>query len=747
MKRVFSVPAALAVCCVLAAACGCPLAAATYITNPVLSGNHVWTPQGSPYYIQTDLTIPAGSSLTVEPGVSVRFAQYKKLTVQGQLYAVGTEQNLVHFTAAADPYPNFGLVPRGSWGHIMASGASAEVHLEYCRIMYGGSNLHVPSALVAAGDGAALSVSRCVLSQCSGAAIHAVGISGLTLDGNSIQYNTGDGIFLSNCANATISGGNAALNGQFVGKSGLYAESCSGITVNGVTFNNNTTFGIRMDGCTGVSVSGCSLPYNTDGAVWFRGCQGLMGLPGSTGYGKMVFIDCTLTQNTAWDTPGLDPEIGGTVTVLPGVLLQIGPSMAVKFCQGARLDIEGTLFAHSGSTEPIYFTSLRDPNVDSAALAPWADPPAARGDWQGIRLMGPGSSADLLHCILRYAGGSGAANPATLSNNQGYLKVDRCDITESAADGLVLDSLSSNIANSIIAYNSGYGARTLMEFPAAPSALVRHTDLWENTAGNLLGFPLGSFSNLLDADPLFVDVAEGDYELLPGSPCIKAGLILPMPDEPRSVDLGAIEYEEPYETDRISEIKGLPERRRVLLHGPIVSAEPAAFYGEEFWVQQIDRACGIRVTGSSTPVRGDVLDILGRKYSDFMGAFIAAQKITVTGHQPPPVPLAMRNNWVGRDLRTTGGLENYDLLVSSWGRVKEKSWGSLLLEDGGQIPAPYGRVGLPVSANFDIPASLNIGDYVKVTGICRGRLWGEMDPVKSSEIFMRDTDDLEILNP
>ena len=747
MMRVFSVPAALALCCILATACGRPLAAATNITNPVLSGNHVWTPQGSPYYIQTDLTIPAGSSLIVEPGVFVRFAQFKKLTVQGLLHAVGTQQNQIHFRAMADPYPNFGLVPRASWGHIMASGALADVRLEHCRIMYGGNNMHVPNALVAAENGAALAVSDCVLSQCFGVALHAVGVSGLTLNDNTIQYNTGHGIYLSNCADTTITGGMANFSGQVPGKSGLVAESCSGITVNGVTFNNNTTYGLRMIGCTGVSVSECSFPFNMDGAVHLSGCQGLMGLPECSGYGKVVYSNCTLTQNAAWDTPGLDPEVQGVFAVSSGVLLQVGPAMVVKFAPDARLDVQGSLHAHSGSTQPIYFTSLRDRNVESAAYPPWSDPPAARGDWQGIRLSGSASSADLLYCILRYAGGAGPSSPAAIANSEGDLKVDRCDITESAADGLVLDSLNSNIANSIIAYNTGYGSRALMAFPGSPSILISHTDLWENAAGNLHGFPLGSFSTLLGEDPLFVDVPEGDYELLPGSPCIKSGLIFPLPDESTQVDLGAIEYEEPYETDRISEIKGLPERRRVLLHGPIVSAEPAAFYGEQFWVQQIDRACGIKVTGDNTPERGDILDILGRKTSDCLGACIVAQKVTVLGHQPPPIPLAMRNNWIWTDLRVSSGLENYDLLVSSWGRVTEKSWVSLMIDDGGRIPALYGQIGLPVGANFDMPESLNIGDYVKVTGICRARLYGEVEPTKSSDILMRDPADLEILNP
>src|SRR5690606_937599 len=58
--------------------------AQTTIPGGSLSGAQTWTPAGSPYLVQGDVTIPAGASLEIQPGVEVRIA-----TSDGQ--AAGTD--------------------------------------------------------------------------------------------------------------------------------------------------------------------------------------------------------------------------------------------------------------------------------------------------------------------------------------------------------------------------------------------------------------------------------------------------------------------------------------------------------------------------------------------------------------------------------------------------------------------------------------------------------------------------------
>ncbi|OQY26931.1 MAG: hypothetical protein B6244_12185 [Candidatus Cloacimonetes bacterium 4572_55] len=69
----------------------------TEISGGNVSGN--WSIDGSPYLIQGEITIPIQETLTIDPGVSVRFQGHYKLIVLGRLLAIGAEDEMIHFTA------------------------------------------------------------------------------------------------------------------------------------------------------------------------------------------------------------------------------------------------------------------------------------------------------------------------------------------------------------------------------------------------------------------------------------------------------------------------------------------------------------------------------------------------------------------------------------------------------------------------------------------------------------------------
>ncbi|CAB1056621.1 Cytochrome c551/c552 [Olavius sp. associated proteobacterium Delta 1] len=73
-----------------------PAAAETTVVAGDVSG--MWTAAGSPYLIEGDITVPAGQTLVIEPGVQVHFQGLYTLTVNGTLQAVGTESELILFT-------------------------------------------------------------------------------------------------------------------------------------------------------------------------------------------------------------------------------------------------------------------------------------------------------------------------------------------------------------------------------------------------------------------------------------------------------------------------------------------------------------------------------------------------------------------------------------------------------------------------------------------------------------------------
>ena len=69
----------------------------TYVSG-IMGSNTTWTLDGSPYIVVADVIVAPGVTLTVEPGVEVRFEPATTLWVKGTLNAVGMEAQNITFT-------------------------------------------------------------------------------------------------------------------------------------------------------------------------------------------------------------------------------------------------------------------------------------------------------------------------------------------------------------------------------------------------------------------------------------------------------------------------------------------------------------------------------------------------------------------------------------------------------------------------------------------------------------------------
>jgi hypothetical protein len=72
--------------------------AATVIDTDIVADTQ-WSLSGSPYVVNGDLAVAPGSSLTIDPGVLVQFADDASLNFFGPLIAVGTESQPIVFTS------------------------------------------------------------------------------------------------------------------------------------------------------------------------------------------------------------------------------------------------------------------------------------------------------------------------------------------------------------------------------------------------------------------------------------------------------------------------------------------------------------------------------------------------------------------------------------------------------------------------------------------------------------------------
>ena len=77
-----------------------------------------WTLDNSPYIVGQDITIARDHTLTIVPGVIVKFTGHYKLDVRGTLLAVGTETDTIVFTVENNTGFNDHNVLDGGWNGI-----------------------------------------------------------------------------------------------------------------------------------------------------------------------------------------------------------------------------------------------------------------------------------------------------------------------------------------------------------------------------------------------------------------------------------------------------------------------------------------------------------------------------------------------------------------------------------------------------------------------------------------------------
>ena len=190
-----------------------PALAGISVTGSITS-NTTWAVADSPITVTGHVTVDAGVTLTVEPGVTVEFDTGKVLDINGTLIAQGTSSDKVTFTSsAASP-------AAGDWGYIrFKDGASPSAGttfdgadnyvagsiLKHCIVEYAGSY----SSSVSTIDNATY-VDSCTFKNNSSASIDASFLDGSTYRPvriiDSLFDESNGGASIKSPRNATISG-------------------------------------------------------------------------------------------------------------------------------------------------------------------------------------------------------------------------------------------------------------------------------------------------------------------------------------------------------------------------------------------------------------------------------------------------------------------------------------------------------------------------------------------------------------
>jgi parallel beta-helix repeat protein len=424
-----------------------------------VSGNiatdSTWDVANSPYIVTSTITVAQGKTLTILPGVTVKFNDSQYLYVYGSLNASGA----IFTSNNVNPGP-------GVWGHIqVGSGNPADsgmLVLNSCQIQYA-TQLYVVRGTA--------SLTNTDLTNFSSYGITVEAMGNLNMNGGNINTSStwassyGNGIYTNPNSHSSITGVNIQ-NFQ-----------------NGILMNTNASLHI-----SNISVSNCTWPitYNASADLTASGINNFVGNTRTLVYMNFYNIPDTLSLPTL-SIPYFFPS---GIVVNPSGTFVVGSNNILKFQDYSSLTIQGTLNAIANTGEAIYFTSYHDDNwggdsnVDGSATAP------ASSNWYGIKFEATSNDANSImrRCKVRYAGYSSIGG---ISMSDAGPTIDSCDISNNYFGVYMQYASSPVLTNNII--GSSQMTPIAMSFEANP-VLVNNTLSFSDNSFDALGLLGGTLT-------------------------------------------------------------------------------------------------------------------------------------------------------------------------------------------------------------------------------------------------------------
>jgi hypothetical protein len=349
----------------------------------------------SPYVITGDFSVPAGKTLTLEPGVIIKFMS-GSLIVNGTLKAEGAAGDPIIFTSFKDdsyggdtnqdatstsPLP-------GDWAtiKILSDGSSFNRTV----VRYGGAEDFFGQAWASIRvENSSVNIKDSIIEKAQDYGLWLKNSSGV-IENNILRNNDRHEPGKTAGVGILVSGGNPVITrNQFIQNNfGLWIQENSTANVSENTFTNNLSSAILQNGAYAL-FSGNRAEGNGQNGI---------SLQGAISEDYMLFNDLpyVITSNI------LPINNGATLSIAPGTI--------IKFWQGG-LNVAGTLRAEGTEENKIIFTSLKDDeyggdtNGDGSASLP------QDGDWLQINFDGANPASIISRALIRYGGPSWIFSP------------------------------------------------------------------------------------------------------------------------------------------------------------------------------------------------------------------------------------------------------------------------------------------------------------------------------------------------
>lgn len=381
-----------------------------------LAGNVSDTAGGGPLvsgqiYHLSICSVPAGQTLTIEPGAILKFHPGAYLTVGGQLNSNGAI-----FTAVSDDTAggdtngdNPEVVPtRGAWDGIAFQTTSDFSIFSGADVRYAEVGLSL--------NGASIFVTNSTITECS---LYAVDFSG-----NSYP------IF----ANVSMTNNRFAMTGVPLGAIPIFAQ---------VTASGND-----LGDCILVTEGDLVMPFNTIG-------------PANMPNGSEALVVCT----------SITVDDGETLTFQPGLIVKFGsPPFIQQGCSFRNVNVAGNLHANG-----VAFTSLFDDTTGGDTNKDGNFTQPAPEDWGAFLFGATSDASVMQNCAVRYGGDATPTGTAPLIHLTGAditLENVHCEHGGGAGMSLTTSSFPT-VSNCSFNYNAGVAVERV--HPAAVAGFTNNS--------------------------------------------------------------------------------------------------------------------------------------------------------------------------------------------------------------------------------------------------------------------------------